>query len=175
VLQERHPGAKVWEPCYGLGNIATPLGEAGFEVIGTDLYSPTGSGTFSANPSQSFVECEMDGESYAECAVPNGFDPAKDIIVTNPPFSLKTKFIERFYELGIPTYCILPIDTYGVKGCVRLFKEHGVEMFYLTGGSAASTFHKVSEGRDISVGTCAWFGFNTRDDGKSVSYFLDEA
>ena len=63
-----------------------------------------------------------------------------------------------------------------MKGCVRLFKEHGVEMFYLAGGSAASTFHKVSEGRDVSVGTCAWFAFNTRLGAKekNVSFFLDE-
>lgn len=177
VLNARHTGSKIWEPCVGLGNIAKPLFDAGFEVIGTDLYSMNPDGSFTANPSQSFVECEVDGVSYSECALPEGFDPAKDIIVTNPPFSLKLKFIQRFYELGIPTYCILPIETYGAKGCVRLFIEHGVEMFYLTGGKAASTFHKVSEERDVAVGTCAWFAFNTRADAKekNVSFFLEDA
>ena len=50
----------------------------------------------------------------------------------------------------------------GHKGCARLFEEHGgVELFFLS-GKAASVFHKESEGRDVSVGACAWFGFNTR-------------
>ena len=44
--------------------------------------------------------------SYAECSLPKGFDPRTDIFVTNPPFSLKTKFIERFYNLCVPVYCI---------------------------------------------------------------------
>ena len=65
-----------------------------------------------------------------------------------------------------------PIDTYGVKGCVRLFKEHGVEMFYTSGASAATSFHKVAEDRDVDVGVCAWFAFNTC---KNEIHFLDEA
>jgi hypothetical protein len=192
VLQARHPDSQIWEPCLGLGNIAEPLAEAGFSVIGTDLFTPLDDGTFSKNPSQSFVDCEIctvgcakkkkecthKQDSFTECALPEGFDPAKDIIVTNPPFSLKLKFIERFYKLGVPTYCILPIDSvYGNKGCVKLLAEHGVEMFYLAGGTASSSFYKVSEKQDKSIGTCAWFAFNTRNEAKekNVSFFLDEA
>jgi hypothetical protein len=152
------------EPCHGLGNIASVLAGAGYDVVGTDLYAPDGT----LQPSQSFIECVMDGHSLAECPVPEGVTH----IVTNPPFSEKLAFIKRFYALGLPTYCLLPVDTLGVKGCCKLFEEEGVELFFLS-GKAASTFYKVSEGRDVCVGACAWFGFNTRVKGEeNYHHFL---
>ena len=123
VLEARaKKGMKVWEPCLGLGNIASVLSDAGYDVVGTDLYAPDGT----LQPDQSFIDCQMEGKSLAECAVPEGVTH----IVTNPPFSEKLAFIKRFYELGLPTYCLLPIDTLGVKGCVKEFEAHGgVEVF----------------------------------------------
>ena len=60
---------------------------------------------------------------------------------------------------------------------MRLFKEHGVEMFHTVGGTAASQFYKFSEDRNVSVGICAWFAFGTRlgAEEKNGAYFLDEA
>ena len=166
VLEARaKKGMKVWEPCLGLGNIASVLSEVGYDVVGTDLYAPDGT----LQPGQSFIECEVDGKSLEPCPVPKGVTH----IVTNPPFSEKLAFIQRIYALGLPTYCLLPIDTLCVKGCVKEFEAHGgVELFFL-GGKAASSFHKVSEGRDISVGNCAWFAFNTRVKGEeNFHHFL---
>lgn len=172
VLQERHPGAVIWEPCVGTGCISSVLEEAGFRVIGTDLFSYNGDGTQTANPSQSFVSCEMNGESYDECAVPEGVQ----VIVTNPPFSLKASFIERIYRLGLPTYCVLPIESLGTRRDNKIFADGGMELFILPGGTAASDFFKVSENRMVSVGTCSWFAFNTRHGAgeRNAIYFLDD-
>ena len=160
VLLERHKGAHVWEPCIGLANIADVLSAAGFSVVGTDLFSPDGA----LQPEESFIAVEHSGVSYAPCEVPEGVD----IIVTNPPFSDKLAFIQRFFDLGIPVFSILPLETLTHKGCVALFKERGVELFILPGGSSASSFFKVSESRNVSVGGCAWFGFNTGRSGEVV-------
>jgi hypothetical protein len=155
VLASRHEqGDLVWEPCVGLGNISSVLEGAGYAVVGTDLFAPDGT----LQPEQSFIEYELDGVAYSACSVPDGVK----VIVTNPPFSAKLAFIKRIYELGLPAYLLLPVDTMGNKGCARLFDEcGGVELFFLSGG-AAKNFFKVSEGRDVSAGVCAWFGFNTR-------------
>ncbi len=169
VIEARFKGGRIWETCLGLGNIATVLDEAGYTVVGTDLYTQQEDGTFTMNKDESFIECVVDGVSLKECAVPEGVS----MIITNPPFSEKLAFIKRFYELGLPTYCLLPVETLGVKGCAKLFEENGgVEIFFLS-GKAASTFFKVSEGRDVSVGSCAWFGFNTRKEGEeNFHHFL---
>jgi hypothetical protein len=70
---------RIWEPCLGLGNIASVLSDAGYDVVGTDLYAPDGT----LQPDQSFIDCQMEGKVMAECAVPEGVTH----IVTNPPFS----------------------------------------------------------------------------------------
>jgi hypothetical protein len=169
VLKARlKKGALIWEPCLGLGNIAEVLAAAGHEVVGSDLYTANEGGSYIINTDKSFVECVVDGQSLVECVVPEGVTH----IVTNPPFSEKLAFVERFYRLGLPTYCLLPLETLGHKGCSTLFEAHGVEIFFLS-GKAAGTFFKVSEDRDVSVGSCAWFGFNTRVAGEeNYHHFL---
>ena len=169
VLASRlKPGDLIWEPCFGLGNIASVLESAGYNVVGTDLFTPDGKGGFTINPEQSFISYDYKGKSYEKCPVPEGVKA----IVTNPPFNEKLAFITRFYELGIPVYCLLPVETLGAKGCNEQFNAHGgVELFFLS-GKAATKFHKVSEGRDVDVGACAWFGFNTRVAGEENSHFF---
>ena len=74
LLELEQFGKDILEPCCGNGNIAKELTSAGFNVIATDLYDH-GYGTIG-------VDCF----SYKEID--------KDII-TNPPYSLTTEFIEH--------------------------------------------------------------------------------
>ena len=54
-----------------------------------------------------------------------------DIIITNPPYSIKDKFIQRCYELNKPFCLLLPITT--LEGMKRgeMFRKHGIEVLVL--------------------------------------------
>lgn len=97
--------AVVWEPASGEGNIARKLELHGYKVIATDLL--TGQNFFSYEP-----------ESY-------------DIVITNPPFSVKYRFIERCYELGKPFALLMPIDVFGAKQSQSQFERYGTEVILL--------------------------------------------
>lgn len=65
-----------------------------------------------------------------------------DIIITNPPYSLKDEFIEKCYEYQKPFCLLLPITA--LEGVKRgeMFRKHGIELMvfdrrcnFLTGKS----------------------------------------
>ena len=59
------------------------------------------------------------------------WNPEKfDVIITNPPFSLKQQFLERCYNLGKPFALLLPLTTFETGKRQRLFKENGVEIIF---------------------------------------------
>jgi len=139
----------IWEPCHGEGGLTNPLKTAGFNVISTDLYT--------LPDHVSFINCkDEEGVEHEECEVPEGVD----LIITNPPFSYKNAFLERFFRLGIQTMVILPLDILGTKRDLALLKENGFNLYMLPGASASSVFFNKEEGRAMSVGTCAWYGLN---------------
>ena len=91
----------LWECAAGDGLLAGLLEEAGHEVI------PTQS-DFLDTPA---IEA--------------------DAIVTNPPYSLKTQFLERAYELDMPFAFLLPITA--LEGIKRqaLYRENGLQVLFL--------------------------------------------
>jgi hypothetical protein len=51
-----------------------------------------------------------------------------DIIITNPPYSLKDKFLQRAFELKKPFMFLLPTTTLeGVKRG-KMYKEYGIQL-----------------------------------------------
>jgi hypothetical protein len=48
-----------------------------------------------------------------------------DYIMTNPPFSIKDKVIEKVYEYGVPTLLILPLDSLGGVKRTTMYQKHG--------------------------------------------------
>jgi hypothetical protein len=54
-----------------------------------------------------------------------------DVIVANPPYSLKDKFIARAYDLGVPFALLLPLTA--LEGVDRgsLFRRYGIEVLVL--------------------------------------------
>jgi hypothetical protein len=54
-----------------------------------------------------------------------------DVIVTNPPYSLKDKFITRAYELDVPFAFLLPLTALEGIERGRLFRRYGVEILVL--------------------------------------------
>lgn len=57
------------------------------------------------------------------------FEPADyDIIITNPPFSLKDKFLERAFRLKKPFMFLLPITTLEGVNRGKMFSEHKIQL-----------------------------------------------
>jgi hypothetical protein len=54
-----------------------------------------------------------------------------EAIVTNPPYSLKTQFLERAYELNMPFAMLLPITA--LEGIKRqeLYRNNGLQILFL--------------------------------------------
>lgn len=99
--------AAIWEPAAGEGLLCEALYDSGFkDVIASDIL--TGQNFFDYLPEKQW-----------------------DAIVTNPPFSLKFKWLERCYELGKPFALLLPVETLGTKTAQEMFREHGVEIILM--------------------------------------------
>lgn len=50
-----------------------------------------------------------------------------DIILDNPPFKNKTKFVEKAISYGKPFALFLPLNSFGDNGIPKLFIENGLE------------------------------------------------
>jgi hypothetical protein len=118
----------IWEPAMGTGNLVNYLSLKGFNVIGTDIKDPE------VLPSHDFLQWQ-----------PENFD----CIITNPPYSLKQKFLERCYSLDRPFALLLPLTTFETKKRQALFKKHGVEVIFLP--------ERINFATPNGKGSGAWF------------------
>jgi hypothetical protein len=102
------PKGKIYWECtdYGDSNITRLLKENGYNVISTHL-----------NTNFNFLIDAPDFEY--------------DIILTNPPYSLKTDFLKRAYELGKPFGFLLPLTALEGVERGKLYREYGVEVLVL--------------------------------------------
>lgn len=89
---------KVWEPACGEGHMVSVLERNGFIVTKSDI---------------SFGE-DFLTTPLKEC----------DWIITNPPFSLSDKFIERCIEHGKPFALLLKSQYWHAKRRTALFNKH---------------------------------------------------
>jgi len=103
LLKYLPKNVKIWECTdYGNSNIAKMLKEKGYEVISThkkDFDFLTDRATF-----------------------------AFDMIITNPPYSLKDKFIEKCYEYGKPFCLLLPLTCLEGINRGNMYRENGIEL-----------------------------------------------
>jgi hypothetical protein len=90
-----------WEPCAGYGAIRDYLLKSGRRVLASDI-------------SQG-VDALVDQP------------PEWDICVTNPPWSRKSEFLERFYLTGKPFAMLLPCDLVNGKR-TTLFAKYGLQL-----------------------------------------------
>lgn len=95
----------VWDSACGNGNLVKGFWELGYTAHGSDI---------------------LTGDDFMECRGREKWD----CIVTNPPFSIKQKFLGRCYNLGKPFALLMPITTFDSKGRRSLMKEHGVEIIF---------------------------------------------
>ena len=114
----------IWEPAMGKGNLTNELITQGYEVIGTDI-------------KQGVDFLEWEPERY-------------DIIVTNPPYSIKTKWLERCYELNKPFAMLLPLTALESQARQKLYKQYGMSMILFNKRINYETPNKVKN-------SSAWF------------------
>lgn len=113
----------IWECAEGNGNLTNGLRNQGFNVKGTDVI-------------KGFDFLEYEPENY-------------DCILTNPPFSLKQKFLERAYRLGKPFAFLLPLTTFETKKRQFLFQKYGLEVIFFD--------KRINFETNDSKGAGSWF------------------
>lgn len=92
----------IWDCAFGSGRLAKHFNKFGFKVVGLDSYD--------------FLK--ENSEKIAEF----------DVIITNPPYSQKDKFLERAFNLGKPFAFLLPITTLeGIKRS-KMFRKHKIQL-----------------------------------------------
>lgn len=105
----------IWEPAAGEGNITNTLRQHGNLVVPTDISY--------AQDTEAWVGLDKDFFLW---------EPGLwDAQVTNPPYSIKFKWLERSYELGKPFALLVPVDILGTKQAQVLFKQYGFEIMLL--------------------------------------------
>lgn len=98
--------SKIYWECtdFGGSNISKVLRENGFKVINTCK-----------------AEIDFLNDEPLDC----------DVIITNPPYSIKDKFIKRCYELNKPFLLLLPLTALEGKQRNKLYKKYGIELIIL--------------------------------------------
>jgi hypothetical protein len=121
------PASIVWECASGKNKLVRRLTEAGHWVIHTDI---------------------LTGTNFLTDDAPFIYD----LVVTNPPFTLKNEFLQRCYSLDKPFALLMPINA--LDTCKRqcLYKQHGLEILMLP---SQVTFHNTVGKAARFV--CAWF------------------
>ena len=137
----------IWECAAGKGFLADELENKGFEVIATDKYY------------------DADGDIAFDFLLDK---PVQwDCIITNPPFSLKQKFLERCYGLGTPFALLLPLTTFETIKRQELFKKYGLEVIFMPKRVNFETPNKVE--KSSSWFATAWFT-NGLNIGKQMTF-----
>lgn len=88
---------KIWECAAGKLNLVNGLLKRGYSVKATDI---------------------LTGQDFMQSNVSDW-----DCILTNPPFSIKEKFLSRCFNLGRPFSLILPLTVFDAVDRRALFKD----------------------------------------------------
>lgn len=98
ILKYLPKTSKIWTPCdESWSAFPRKLREEGFDVVRTSLAE--GKDFFTYEP------------------------PEWDVVVTNPPFSIKDNILERLYQLGKPFAVLLPLNSLQGKSRYEFFKQ----------------------------------------------------
>lgn len=95
----------VWEPAAGEGLLAAGL-RSRFAVIASDI---------------------LTGRNFFDWQPPGPWD----MIITNPPFSIKYDWLLRAYNLGRPFALLMPVEMMAAKSAQVPFERFGVEIILM--------------------------------------------
>lgn len=97
-------GSTIWEPACGQGHMSRALEQCGYRVISTDIED---------------YGCGYDVEDFLQSS-----GKECDWIITNPPFSLSSQFIEKAISLKKPFALLLKSQYWHSKNRMSLFNKH---------------------------------------------------
>jgi hypothetical protein len=106
LLPYLNPKWTYWDCASGEGNLARWFREHNLSIIETDII--------------------YGGDDFLSMD-----QPVHDMIITNPPYSLKYKFLKRCYEVTGRFALLMPVETLGAKTAQDLFKAWGIELMFL--------------------------------------------
>lgn len=117
LLEKESFSNKIWEPAAGLNHITNILLNHGHYVFTSDIVQRLPSITV-----QDFLTTDMkwDGD-----------------IITNPPYSLATQFVEKAMDILEPGHklaMLLKLQFLESKGRVALFKKYPPKVVYVSSG-----------------------------------------
>jgi len=118
----------IWECAEGKGYLTKALHDQGYTVVGSDILS---------------------GRDFLTWA-----PELYDCIITNPPYSIKHKFLARCYELRKPFALLLPLTTLETRARQCLFAGYGIEIILF---DKRINFHQPSGAESKSWFATAWF------------------
>lgn len=125
---------RILEPAAGKGTIIRTLKRNYFDVVKADiLYDP-----------------DMDFFNLMWVDVNNA------IQVTNPPYSVKYKWLEKSYHLNIPFALLMPVEMLGTAKGQKLFNKYGIEIIFISPRVDFYMPNKGYEGGGAQFPT-AWF------------------
>jgi hypothetical protein len=95
---------KIWECAAGQGRLVAELKGRGYEVTASDIET---------------------GFDFLDTLMPV---PKCDMLLTNPPFDVKDRWIRRCYDIGKPWALLMPITAHGEQERVSMYREYGVQL-----------------------------------------------
>jgi hypothetical protein len=115
----------IWECAAGQGKLSDSLTQRGYNVISTDILTGF-----------NFLVDWMEPDKF-------------DMIITNPPYSIKTQFLSRAYLLQKPFAFLLPLTTLETPGRQTLFRKNGIQIIFIP--------HRIQFQTPSGIGKGAWF------------------
>ena len=104
----------IWDPCAGEGQVVEYFESNGYKAFGTDI-----------NDGTDFLSDLYWNVRFEH---PKNTTIDWDVIITNPPYSLKDQFLSRCYSLQKPFALLLPITALGGKKRLKMYQEHGMQL-----------------------------------------------
>lgn len=98
----------IWECAEGKGNLVREFSRLGYNVVGSDIISNK----------HNFLYWK-----------PDRFD----CIITNPPYSIKEKFLERCYQLKKPFALLMPLTALESQSRQKLYRKYGLQLILMDG------------------------------------------
>jgi len=104
----------IWEPAAGKGYICEYLAYWGYFVQGSDIiYDET----------HNFFIYDIAKDPEVHGPYEDTFE--WDVIVTNPPYSIKYQWIQRCLELGKPFALLVPVETIATQRFAKFVEQYG--------------------------------------------------